>query len=250
MGGASRNEKKRRQEAADQRLAAAGIQRPVKASPNRTPVIVVAVVVAIAVVVGLTVLLLNRGSGAPVVPTYNVTVSGAVVTAGSGPVTIDVYEDYLCPNCLVFEKRDGDEITTALNEGKITMRVHGVAILDRASDPAGYSTRAANAALCSASAGIFPTYHKKLFDAQPNEGSAGLSDDQLVAFGTELGAKGDFAGCVRGATNAKLLAAETEAAAATPALQTNGAFGTPTVAVNGKKVDLNDTSWLKDAIAG
>jgi protein-disulfide isomerase len=247
MGGASRNEKKRKQEAAKQRLAAAGIQVPQKSTANRTPLIVVGAVVAVAVVVGL-VVLLTRGS-AEVTPTYTAAASGAVVTAGSGPVAIDVYEDYLCPQCERFEARYGDEITAALNNGQITARYHGIAILDELTNPPGYSTRAANAALCSVPAGIFPTYHKKLFDEQPAEGSAGLTDDQLIAFGTQLGAQGDFAGCVRSAPNAPAIAAETEAAASNPALQTNGRFGTPTVAINGTKIDLNNSSWLADAIA-
>lgn len=248
MGGASRNDKKRRQEAANERLAAAGIRVPPKDTSNRTRIIVVAVVVAVAVVVGL-VVWLARGSGGSVAPTYTVSQSGAVVTAGSGPVAVDVYEDYLCPNCERFEERYGDELITALNANQVTVRFHGTAILDRSTTPEGYSTRAANAALCSAPAGVFPAFHKRLFDTQPVEGSAGLTDDQLIAFGTELGAQGDFAGCVRKAANATAVAAETEAAALTPALQTNGQFGTPTVAVNGQKINLNDPGWLRDAVA-
>jgi protein-disulfide isomerase len=245
MGGASRNQKRRKQAEADARLAAAGIRKPPQ--PNRTPLVVVAGVVAVALVVGL-VVFWNRGS-ADVSPTYTASASGAVVTAGSGPVTLDIYEDYLCPQCERFEERDGAAITTALNNGEITVRFHSIAILDELTDPPGYSTRAANAALCAVPAGIFPAYHKKLFDEQPAEGSAGLTDDQLIAFGTELGAEGDFAGCVRGATHAAEVAAETEAAVGDPALQTDGRFGTPTVASNGSKIEINDSSWLQDVIA-
>jgi hypothetical protein len=54
---------------------------------------------------------------------------------------------------------------------------------------------------------------------------------------------------VNGASNAAAITAETEASAANPALQTNGQFGTPTVAVSGTKIDLNNTNWLEDAIA-
>lgn len=251
MGGASRAEKRRKQEAANARLAAAGI-RPTKntsSGPSRNALIAVAVVVAVVVVVGVTVLL-TRGSEEAVVPTYTATASGAVVTAGDGSVQIDVYEDYLCPECERFEDRDGNALTTALNAGQVTVRYHGVAILDGRTTPAGYSTRAANAALCSVEAGIFPTYHARLFESQPGEGGAGLTDDQLVAFGSELGAAGDFAGCVTGATHVDVIAAETDTAAANPALQGPQGFGTPTVTVGGVVIDLNDTSWLSNAIAG
>jgi protein-disulfide isomerase len=249
MGGASRNEKKRRQDEAARRLAAAGIQVPPKKGPNRTTIIVAAVL-AIVVIAGLAVYLLRGSSGGSAAPTYSASQSGAVVTVGSGPAVIDIYEDYLCPICERFEERYGADLTTALNAKQITVRYHSIAILDSRTEPAGYSTRAANAALCSVDAGIYPAYHKKLFDSQPAEGSAGLTDDELVAFGTDLKAQGDFAGCVNGATNAKLVTAETDKATSDPALQTDGQFGTPTVAIGGKKVDISNSNWLQDAIAG
>jgi protein-disulfide isomerase len=248
MGGASRGERKRRQDAAAQRLAAAGIQVPQKRS--NTSLLIVIVVVVVAVLVGGVVLYLRSSAGgAAVTPTYTATASGAVVTAGTGKPSIDVYEDFLCPNCEIFERTYGNEIVSALNQGKLTVRFHSIAILDSRSSPAGYSTRAANAALCAVPAGIYPAYHQKLFASQPAEGSAGLTNDQLVQFGTELGAKGDFASCVTGAKNASAVTAETKKAVADPALQTGGVFGTPTVVANGAMVDLNNSDWLK-AITG
>jgi protein-disulfide isomerase len=245
MGGASRSEKRRKQDEAERRLAAAGIKVPQKRS--RTSQVLVAVVIVFALVVGGAVWLAG-GFGGDVEPTYTATADGAVITAGSGPVVIDIYEDYLCPSCERFEERYGNELTTALNDGRISVRFHSIAILDELSAPTGYSTRAANAALCSVPAGIFPRFHKRLFDDQPAEGSAGLSDDQLIALGSELGAQGDFAACVQGSTNVDAVKAETEKATNDPALQTQGRFGTPTVAIGGQKADLNNTGWLQDAI--
>jgi protein-disulfide isomerase len=248
MGGASRNDKRRRQQDAAQRLAAAGIQVPPKQGPSRTTIIVAAVL-AVVVVAGLAVYFL-RGSNTAAAPTYTASRSAAVVTVGSGPVVVDVYEDFLCPICERFEERYGTDIATAVGANQVTVRYHPIAILDERTTPKGYSTRAANAALCATDAGIFPAYHKKLFDSQPAEGSAGLTNDELIAFGTDLKAQGDFAGCVNGAGNASAITAETEKAAATPALQTDGQFGTPTVAIGGKKIDLNDSGWLQNAIKG
>ncbi|WP_232660304.1 DsbA family protein [Pseudonocardia sp. TRM90224] len=251
MGGATRNEKKRRQEAAERRLAAAGIKPgKTKAAKDRVPMIMVAVVVVIAVLVGGGIWLSQLGASTGAVTTKAASASGPVVTVGDGPVVIDVYEDFLCPQCERFEQRYGAQLTTALDKGQITVRYHAIAILDNLTSPAGYSTRAANAALCSVPAGIFPAFHKKLFDNQPSERSAGLTDDQLIAFGTELKAPADFATCVRGGTHSASVKTETDAAAGTPALTTNGTFGTPTVAVKGAKIDLNDTNWLTTAIGG
>ena len=250
MGGASRNERRRRQEAAAPKPS---VDR-VPGSGRKDNRVKVGIIVAVVIVVVFATIfvVLNRpwSSSQQAAATYPVAVDGVVVTAGqaSAPVTVDVYEDFLCPNCEIFEKTYGNEIVTALNEGKLTVRYHSIAILDSRTTPPGYSTRASNAALCSVPAGIYPAYHQKLFASQPSEGSAGLTDAQLVQFGTELGAKGDFAGCVTGAKNAAAVTAETNKAIADPALQTNGLFGTPTVVAHGAMVDLNNTGWLKAII--
>lgn len=249
MGGAARGDKRRRQEEATRRLAAAGITVPPRKPTS--PLLVVGVVLLVALLAGAGVFWYRtRATAAAPAPTYSATVSGAVVTAGTGRASIDVYEDFLCPNCERFEQRDGPAITTALNGGQLTVRYHTIAILDRSSDPAGYSTRAANAALCAAAVGVFPTYRAKLFAEQPVEGSAGLSDDQLVALGAQLGATGDFATCVTTGAHAKDVTVETAKAITDAGLLTNGQFGTPTVAASGRKIDINDSSWLGTALAG
>lgn len=245
MSGASRSEKKRKQAEREARLAAAGIQVPKR---NPMPMIAAGVVLALVVLAaGGWYWYTNR----TITPNYTATAAGAVVTAGTGPVVIDVYEDYLCPGCLALEKRDGNKITEALNDGRLTVRYHPLGLLDDRSRPAGYSTRAADAAICAAQAGIFPAYHQKLFGEQPAEGSAGLTDDQLVAFGPELGAGPDFAACVRGGTHDAEIKKATDAAEADPGLKNEaGMFGTPTVAVDGKRIDINRSSWLDDLLAG
>lgn len=248
MGGASRSEKKRKQEAADARLRAAGISPPAAATDGRrTTFIAVATLAVVALVVGIVVLVNQGGADEPVVPTYPVAADGGVVVAGSGPIVVDVYSDYICPICERFEERYGTELQTAMNAGRITVRYHGVAILDSYSEPAGYSSRAANAALCSVSAGIFPAYHQRLFTDQPAEGSAGLTDEQLTAFGTELGA--DLGACISGGQNAAAVTAVTEAATSDESLRNeNGQFGTPTVLLDGARVDVSDTGWLQKAL--
>lgn len=254
MGGADRNERRRRQEAAQARLKAAGIKPERKGLSGNTLVLaIVAVVVIAAIVVGVVVTLNNRSAeAAGPAPNYPVSRSGAVITAGqpSAPVTVDIYEDYLCPYCERLESAYKDQITTALNAGQIKVDYHAISILDRASSPAGYSTRAANAAICAADAGIFPAYHAELYADQPSEGSAGFSVQELTDKGAALGAGETFAQCVAAQANSGLIRDATNTAAANPALQTNGNFGTPTVAVGGRKIDVNDSDWLQKAIAG
>lgn len=248
MSGGERNAKRRQQAEREARLAAAGIRVPQSSvQKNRLPMIAAGVVLALVVVVaGGWYYLTTRA----VTPTYTATASGAVVTAGTGPVVIDVYEDFLCPGCLALEKRDGNQIAKALNDGKLTVKYHMLGLLDARTKPAGYSTRAADASLCAAAAGIYGAYHQKLFSAQPAENSAGLTDDQLVSYGTDLGAAGDFATCVKGTTHDSAIKKETDAATSSDALKNQGAFGTPTVAKDGKRIDINASGWLDTVLAG
>lgn len=249
MGGASRNERRRRQEAARPGPAPAP---PPPRRDNRVKVGITVAAVIVALIAGTLLLPLVWPDDPPVAAAYPVAVQGTVVTAGQAgaPVTVAIYEDFLCPVCERFENRYGDELTAALNQGRARVEYHATSILDALTDPPGYSTLAANAALCAVPAGIWPAFHDRLFTEQPAEGSAGLSAARLSAIGTELGAGPEFTRCVEGNGNAAAIAAATEASAASPALQTDGQFGTPTIAVDGRKVDVSDPDWLKDALAG
>lgn len=266
MGGAERGERRRRREAANRGAVGGSSSGPGKGGARRPDVgripgagkdrrvavgVTVAVVLLAIVAGGL--YLLSRPSGtSTAAASYPVAADGVVVTAGqpNAPVTVDVYEDYLCPVCERFENRYGDQLATALGQGKIKVNYHAVTILDNRSVPAGYSTLAANAALCAVPAGIWPAYHAKLYAEQPREGGPGLTAERLTALGTELGAGPDFGPCVTANARAGAIAAATDAATADPALQTDGAFGTPTVAVAGRKIDVSDSGWLDKVVAG
>ena len=98
-------------------------------------------------------------------------------------------------------------------------------------------------------ANIWPAFHARLFAEQPAEGSAGLTAAQLSAIGTSLGAGPVFTQCVEGNGNAAAITAATAAASANPELQTDGQFGTPTIAVGGRKIDVSDSDWLQTVLA-
>ncbi|HEY2203260.1 MAG TPA: thioredoxin domain-containing protein [Pseudonocardia sp.] len=216
-------------------------------SGNLKPVYIVIGVLVIAGLAAWTFASFRTSSSEQVAATYSTTVSGSVVTAGkAAPTTVDIYEDFLCPICGNFEARDGGAITKAINDGKIQVRYHPVAILNRATNPPGYSLRAGNAAVCSADAGFFAAYHTKLFAEQPSEGSAGLTDQELIAKGQEVGAPATFAQCVTSGKHAKAISAETQRAGKDTSLRAEGSksFGTPTVVVNGKRADISDNQWL------
>lgn len=256
MGGAERGEAKRKRQASQAVTAARG-----GGGPSRGVVAGVAIVVVLAVVVGIGLWLQNRNKPAdlpvaiPVAtagPEYPVAAQGDTIVAGSSqaPVTIEVFEDFLCPICGQFEKLYHQRLAQAATDGKAKVVYHPVAILDKLSTPAGYSTLAAGATFCAAEAGIFPRFHESLFAAQPAEGGPGWTSAQLQQLGRDLGGGDGFARCVQAGTDRRVAGATEIARRYVSGLRPDGRFGTPSVVVNGKIVDTGDQGWLDQALSG
>jgi protein-disulfide isomerase len=167
---------------------------------------------------------------------------GTGIVVGSGPVTVDLYEDFICPACNQFEQQAGADIDQLVADGRIRLVYHPVAYLDRYSSTE-YSTRSSAASGCAADGGKFREYAKALFERQPPEGGAGLSDDELINIGAGVGLTGaDFASCVRDGTYRSWTRHVTEAASR------DGVSGTPTVRVNGEPVPAS-ADGLSSAVA-
>jgi protein-disulfide isomerase len=226
---------------------------------NRGVIAAIVIVVVLAIVVGLALWLQNSNkpqlpSAIPLAaagPEYPVKVQGDTVVTGDpqAPVTIDVYEDFLCPACGKFEKDYHQRFAQAAANGKAKVVYHPVAILDDLSTPPGYSTRAAGAGFCAAEAGIFPRFHDSLYLTQPQEGGRGWTDAELVQLGRALGAGDGFARCVQTDAQARITAATENAARYISGLRPDHRFGTPSVVVNGALVDLNNEGWLDQALS-
>jgi protein-disulfide isomerase len=169
--------------------------------------------------------------------------NGAVRVAGDGPVTVEVYLDYLCPACRQFESDTNSTVDQLLTAKKITLVWHPLAFLDDRSTTR-YSTRSANAAACATDAGKLKEYGNALYANQPSEGSAGLSDDKLIDIGGNVGLNApSFAQCVRDQKYAGWIAHVTDLAAR------RGVTGTPTIYVNGKVLTDHSPDGLKAAVA-
>ncbi len=255
MGGAERNQRKRKQ--AERVAPAAPVKQARPPIDRKRVLIAVAVVVAVGAIVagfvyGTSVKNATEGGAITVREVaLDVPVSrdGAVMTVGrpDARVTIDVYEDFLCPACRAFEEEHGDDIERAIAAGDLRVNYHLLNMLAEASDPAGYSTDAATAALLSGPA--FPSFHKSLFADQPAEDARGWDREQLVALGAALGVTDPaFAAGVRSGSRAEVVSAEFERARTTDSLlrERDGrrAFATPTVASGGVLVDTAASDWL------
>lgn len=160
------------------------------------------------------------------------------IQIGSGPVVIDVYEDFICPACAHFEETTGETLDQLVAQNRAQIVYHPVAFLDRFSSTQ-YSTRASAASGCAAEAGRFREYAKKLFQEQPPEGGAGLSDTELIGLGASIGLPEDsFGPCVNDGAYRSWTRHVTEEASRA------GVTGTPTVLVAGKPVSASPEAIL------
>jgi len=195
------------------------------------------------------------GTSAP--PAYQVARADGVVIVGddTAKVTLDVYEDFLCPACGAFEAANGADIEKHVEAGTVQVRYHMLPMLNESSDPPGYSMDSANAGLCAADAGMFPGYHKSLFKDQPEEGGRGWDREQLVKLGNLIGiSSADFKACVTSGKYDSLVQGNFDEVKKTTYLQQDvgggkKGFGTPTIAVGEKVVDTAKSNWLDKLIA-
>ncbi|HWK19557.1 MAG TPA: thioredoxin domain-containing protein [Microbacteriaceae bacterium] len=143
---------------------------------------------------------------------------------GSGPIVIDAWVDFFCPYCRMFEEGHGEYIRGLVERDAATLRVHPIAILDRASMGTKYSTRAANAFACVAEHAPERAldYMAHLYEIQPAEATPGLTDDQLA-----MAAPAAAVECIHGGWYAQWVGDWTRGALDA------GVQGTPTVLVNG-----------------
>src|SRR3990170_8031483 len=104
-------------------------------------------------------------------------------------IAIQIWLDYQCPVCDAFETANSEQLSTLVEQGIATIEIHPVAILDSQSLGTRYSTRAANAAACVAnfSPNSFYDFSGLLFENQPEEGTSGLTDDELVGISEDAG---------------------------------------------------------------
>jgi protein-disulfide isomerase len=217
---------------------------------RRSMIALAAVAAVIAVIVGSFVLVQNTkrdtltSTAASALPA-NVGDDGSIVVGkASAPVTLTVYEDFQCPACLSFEQANGQQIKTWVDAGTVKVSYRPIAFLDRASTTR-YSTRSLNAAaaVVASAPDAFPAFHDALFASQPAEGGAGLPDQQLIDLAVEAGAPKDkVTPAIEGLTYEAWTAKVTDQASK------DGVNQTPTLLVNGTKLDSFAPDTVKQAV--
>jgi protein-disulfide isomerase len=181
-------------QAASARAAAIREEQERKERRRRSFVVSGAVVVVLALLLVIGYVVQSRRDDSTATATAPAgAVSGLAVPAGkaSAPVKVVVYEDFMCPFCGQFEAAGRSAFGKDIAAGKVQFQYHVLNFLDDKSS-SDYSTRAANAlavVLDTSGQGIAKKFHDQLFENQPEENSAGLSDDELVDLAVQAGAK-------------------------------------------------------------
>lgn len=229
---------------ASERAAAIRAEHERKERRSRALVVAASVLGVLLVVIAIAVGLQQGGNGegqSSTPPDNAVDDYTLAIGDNDAPVTVTVYEDMMCPYCGLFEEVSSERLKEYADSGDVEVRYHVVSFLDRASEDR-YSTRAANAlavVLDTAGAEVAVEFHDALFANQPEEGGAGLSDEQMIDMAVEAGADEDaITGPIAD------LKFEPWVEDATEAWSTAGFTGTPTVTVNDEKVDFTSAEDL------
>lgn len=179
-----------------------------------------------------------------------------LVGEATAKITVDAYEDFLCPICGQFEQGNFPAIEKQLTAGTVKVRYHLLNLLDDRSNPPGYSMDAANTALAVATVapGKFLDFHYSLYGKQPAESGPGWTQNQLTNLASRLGVSGgDFDSLVQDKAYASQIQSNLTAAENDKSLwqssQQGSGFGTPTIAVNGKLIDWSQPGWLDTLVA-
>ncbi len=268
VGGAQRsNRRKRQRQSAAAAAKAVSAARGTGRDLSKIIIGIVVVVVVAAAVVGGVLYQQHQSAEAAKTVIPSLTVPGsskypatidkvnATVLVGqpTAKVTIDAYEDFLCPVCAEFESANFSAVEQQLEAGTVKVRYHMINLLDSHSNPAGYSTMSANTALAVATVAPdkFMDYHYSLYQKQPQENGTGWTQAQLNSLANRLGVSGAaFDNLVNNKTYDQQIQTNLTNASNNQSLwQTDQSgtksFGTPTIVADNKPINWqSDTTWL------
>ena len=230
---------------AAERAAAIRKEQEARERRRRTLAVTVVVLVSLAALLGIGYVVQSSRdtTGQVATPPTGVVERYAVPSGEStAPVRISIYEDFMCPFCGQFEAESRETLEKYVDQGDVRVEYHVLSFLDRASNGTNYSTRAMNAlgvVLDSAGPEAAKNFHDLLFENQPEEGSDGLSDEELVDFAVEAGATdSDVAGPIESLKFDQWVKNATDTASKV------GVSTTPTVLVDGEQVDFETIDEL------
>ena len=171
---------------------------------------------------------------------------GLTVGAASAPVTVDIYQDFMCPYCGQFDRAQAADLKSLVDAGTVKVVFHVMNFLDSSSNGTKYSTRAADAFVTvvkqQPSAAL--AFDAALYANQPTEGSNGLTDAQIADLARSAGVSDSVIATFANQPNVDFVTKSNQAAFAA------GIQSTPTVKINGAAFtgDLYTAGSLKAAV--
>ncbi len=171
---------------------------------------------------------------------------GGTAPADAKPVSVELYEDFQCPACRSFEQESGAFLKSQVASGAITVTYRPFSFLDDlGGSPNEYSRRSTNVALCALDKGGVGDYikvHDYLYANQPDEGTAGPENPELISAVKDLGITG-IDECVKTERFIPWIKEAKDAGAK------KDVSSSPTVLVAGKVVENPNQQTLAAAIA-
>lgn len=219
---------------------------------KRTRMLIIAGVVAFVAIVAFALFsILNQGGGIDEVETAPATATEAggipvgadgTGSTNEGAPVVDVYLDYQCTWCALFEQANAATLDELASSGEATVVYHPISILDSSGNGSGFSTRAAQAAAVVADQAPeqFPAFNTALFAAQGPEGGVPLSDEQIAEVALEVGVPQDVVDSFGGSTFRDWVQAATQQATE------DGVRATPTIRINGEDLDALGVNWQQE----
>jgi protein-disulfide isomerase len=150
---------------------------------------------------------------------------GIVFNASAKPV-IDVWEDFQCPSCEIFETANGQYLHDVATQGKAKVVFHVLSFIG------AESTTLTNASGCADKVGKFLDLHSYLYAHQKRENSGFWGVDTLIAAGKAAGITDPaYETCIKDGTYSKWV----------QNVESSGGVAninqTPTILINGTALD-------------
>ncbi len=163
---------------------------------------------------------------------------GHTLADSNAPITVEEYADFQCPICGTFARQTLPQIEDKyIKTGKIKFVFNHFAFLG------DESTRAAEASECANDQGKFWDYADTLFNNQAGENQGAFNDANLEKFAQQIGLNLDqFKACLADRRNLSKVQSSSNNA------QLRNVTGTPTLFINGVKVNGNSMQNFEQAL--
>lgn len=176
-------------------------------------------------------------------------VAGARGGSAADATVLQVYFDFMCPYCAMFELSTAAELSELRAGGDVIVEYHPISILDRNSAGTQFSTRSATAAALVADQAPeqFLDFLYVMFVNQPGEGSTGMTDELIADLARQAGVAETVAATIADGSYFKgsesfagWVVRSTEQAA-----RDLDRLATPTVVIDGEILDTNTYPWTE-----